>query len=256
MEIFYADIATKLMTVLWPLIRIGSALMTAPIFTAESANTRVRLILTITLTVLIFPLQDWPIIDPISPAGMGALLNEIAIGTLMGFSLQIVSSAVMLAGQAISATMGLSMATFLDPTSGQVPVLSEFFTIMSTLIFLGMGGHILFISLLADSFNLLPVGQSIIGLKSINALLAWSSMLFIGALMISIPVITALLLINVGLGVVTRAAPSLNIFSVGLPATIATGFIMLIFSMSGIGTRLVWLWQQSFEKLHTILGVH
>jgi flagellar biosynthetic protein FliR len=255
MNVFSADIIAKFLTVLWPLIRITTALMTAPVFSAEAANVRVRLMFAIALTALIYPTRDWPVIDPVSPAGLSAIFNEIAIGAIMGFTLQIIASALIIAGQAISATMGLSMANLLDPNSGNVPVLSEFLMIMSTLIFLGMGGHILFVTVIAESFNALPTGQSLLSLASVSGMLAWSSMLFLGALLVSLPVISAILLINAGLGIVTRAAPSLNIFSVGLPATIIAGFIMLIISMTGIGNRMVWLWQQGFEKIHTILGI-
>ena len=111
------------------------------------------------------------------------------------------------------------------------------------------------VSILLDSFTLLPVGQSLIDLTAIGNLLRWSSMMFLGALLISLPVVASLLLINVGLGVVTRAAPSLNIFAVGFPAMIVAGFLLLLVSMGGTVNRIEWLWLQGFAKVRELLGI-
>jgi flagellar biosynthetic protein FliR len=82
----------------------------------------------------------------------------------------------------------------------------------------------------------------------------WSSMIFLGGLLLSLPVMVALLFINIGLGVVTRAAPSLNIFAVGFPAMIIAGFLVLLVSMDSIGARIGWLWVQGFDTLRALLG--
>ena len=118
-----------------------------------------------------------------------------------------------------------------------------------------MGGHLLIVSILFDSFTMLPVGQHLLTLESIHSLLVWGSMIFLGALLIALPLMASLLLINLGLGVVTRAAPSLNIFVVGLPATILAGFLLMIISLDSITNRIQWIWLQSFTKIREILGL-
>ena len=145
-------------------------------------------------------------------------MNQIAIGIVMGMSLQVIVAALVVAGQAVSATMGLSMANLLDPTLGNVPLLSQFLMIMGSLIFLDLGGHLLVINSVIDSFKLLPIGQSLLGVEVIGKLIAWSSMMFLGGVLIALPVMVSMLLVNIGVGIMTRAAPSLNIFSVGFPA--------------------------------------
>jgi flagellar biosynthesis protein FliR len=254
MTLLAADIIAKFYTFMWPLARITAALMTVPVLSVEAANTRVRLMLSLALTVLVFPMFQWPTIDPMSSRGLLTLFNEIAIGVLTGFTLQVVTSALLVAGQSISASMGLSMASLLDPNFGNVPVISQLFLIMGTLIFLGIGGHLLLISIILDSFRMLPVGESLIGLNAVRNLLAWSSMIFLGSLMIALPVMATLVLINIGLGVVTRAAPSLNIFAVGFPAMIIAGFLVLYISLGSAGNRIQWLWMQGFSKVREILG--
>lgn len=191
-----ADIIEKFYTFLWPLTRISAVLMTAPLFSAESANARIRLMLALVITYMVYPLMDWPKLDPLSPAGLIALLNQVVIGIVMGISLQMIVSAVVVAGQAVSVTMGLSMANLMDPTLGNVPVLSQFFLIMGSLLFFDLGGHILLIQTVIDSFTLLPIGGSLISVEAVGKLITWSSMMFLGGVLIALPVMVSLLLVN------------------------------------------------------------
>jgi flagellar biosynthetic protein FliR len=250
-----ADIIEKFYTFLWPLTRIGAVIMTAPLFATESANARLRLMLTLVVTYMVYPLLDWPRLDPLSASGLIALLNQVAIGIVMGVSLQIIVSAMVVAGQAVSATMGLSMANLMDPTLGNVPVLSQFLLIMGSLVFLDLGGHILVIQSVIDSFTLLPIGSALISVETIGKLITWSSMMFLGGVLIALPVMVSLLLVNIGVGIMTRAAPSLNIFSVGFPAMLAAGYVILLVCVGSMSERIRWLWQQGFSHMRDILGM-
>lgn len=250
-----ADIVEKFYTFLWPLTRIGAALMTAPLFASEAGNARLRIMLALTVSFMVYPLLEWPRLDPLSPDGLLALLDQIATGIVMGLSLQIVVAALVIAGQAISSTMGLSMANLMDPTLGSVPVLSQFMLIMGSLVFLDFGGHLMLIGSLIDSFNLLPVGKSLFTTEGAGKMIAWSSMMFLGGVLIALPVMASLLLVNIGVGIMTRAAPSLNIFSVGLPAMLVAGYILLMICIGSMGGRIHWLWNLAFSRLREILGM-
>jgi flagellar biosynthetic protein FliR len=166
-----------------------------------------------------------------------------------------VVGAVVVAGQSIAAAMGLSMANMIDPNMGNVPTISQLLIVMSSLIFVGFGGHAIMLGLILESFHSLPIGTSIMNQAVYGRVLQWSSMVFLGAVLMALPVMVALLFINVGLGVVTRAAPSLNIFAVGFPAMIMAGFVILIISMDSIGGRINWLWVQGFSVVREVLGV-
>ncbi len=255
MTLLTADIIAMFYTVIWPLTRITAALMTMPFLSVEAANARIRLTLAVALTALVMPMFEWPVIDPLTGHGLITLVNEIAIGIFIGLTLQIVTSALLLAGQYISSSMGLSIATLIDPTFGNVPTIAQFLIILGALIFFALGGHLIMISVLVDSFSLLPVGKPILDLQSIRNLLQWSSMMFLGALLIALPVMAALILINIGMGVVTRAAPSLNIFVVGFPAMIFAGFLLIFVSMGVTGNRIELLWLQGFSKVREVLGI-
>jgi len=204
---------------------------------------------------MVYPLVDWPIIDPYSAAGLREIFNQVLIGTVMGMILQIVNGALVVGGQAVSGAMGLGMANMVDPNMGNVPVISQFFIICSTLIFMGMGGHVLVISLLLESFKTLPIGQMLAPDMLMAVLLQWSTMMFLGALLLALPIMVSLLFVNIGVGVITRAAPALNIFAVGFPAMILVGMVLLATSMTSIGYRIQWLWQESFNVVGQALGV-
>ena len=255
MDILATEIVKGLYAFLWPFLRISALLLTAPMFSTAAVPRRIRILIGVALTAFIYPLVEWPAVDPISAPGLLEIVNQIFIGCIMGLVLQIVVAAVVLAGQAISNAVGLSMATLIDPSLGNVPVLSQFLLIMAVLIFVGTGGHLLLVGILLKSFAAVPVGDSMLDQATWGRLIAWSSMIFTGGLLLSLPVMAALLLINAGLGVVTRAAPSLNIFAVGFPAMLLTGIVVCVLSMESIGLRLQWLWVQGFSTLSDLMGV-
>jgi flagellar biosynthetic protein FliR len=183
------------------------------------------------------------------------LANQITIGILMGLMLQVVLAAVATGGQAIAGSMGLSMAQMMDPNLGNVPVVASFLVILASLIFLGLGGHVLLMELLIQSFEMLPIGQGLLSLNAIGQLLGWSAMMFLGAVLLALPLLVILLAVNLGLGVVVRAAPTLNIFAVGFPAMILAGMLMLYILMGAMGGRMQWLWNAAFGQIRIVLGV-
>ena len=255
MTLLAADIVERFYTFLWPMLRISAMLLTAPIFSLDALTLPIRIMLALVLTFFIYPMVDWPVLDPISAIGFFEIVNQLFIGAMMGLMLQVAIGAIVLAGQTIAGSMGLSMASMYDPNVGNVPVISQFLVSLSTMIFLGFGGHVIMISMIMDSFTALPIGQSVLNQASFAKVVAWSSMMFLGAVLIALPVMISLLFINIGLGIITRAAPSLNIFSVGFPASIAAGFLILIISLESIIGRMRWLWTQAFLHARDLVGL-
>lgn len=255
MNIAAIDIVERFYAFMWPMLRISALLLAAPVFSLSALTVRIRVLLALALSVMVYPLFTWPDIDPLSPAGLLEICNQLLIGGFMGLALQIVTAAVVVAGQTISNSMGLSMASLIDPNLGNVPVVAQFLLILSTLIFVSLGGHTMLLALILESFATLPVGSSLFGPQAYAQLVSWSSMIFLGALLTALPVMVTLLFISIGLGVVTRAAPSLNIFSVGLPATIVVGFVVLLLSLANIGSRIQWLWLQGLLQIRSLAGL-
>ena len=136
MNLLVNDIVERFYGFLWPMLRISALMLSAPVFSLRALNLRLRILLALALTWMIFPLYSWPRLDPLSAVGLLEVFNQIAIGLLMGLSLQIITAAILLAGQSVSNAMGLSIANMMDPNLGNVPVIAQFLLILSTLIFL------------------------------------------------------------------------------------------------------------------------
>jgi flagellar biosynthesis protein FliR len=255
LSLLAADVVERFLTMLWPMARISALLLVAPVLSLDAVTLRIRIALALVLTVFVYPLFDWPVIDPTTAPGLLELVNQITIGILMGLILQVVLAAVATGGQAIAGSMGLSMAQMIDPNLGNVPVVASFLVILASLIFLGLGGHVLLLELLIQSFEMLPIGQGLLSLNAVGALLGWSSMIFLGAVLLALPMLVILLAVNLGLGVVVRAAPTLNIFAVGFPAMILVGMLMLYVLMGAIGGRMQWLWSAAFAQVRAVLGL-
>ena len=149
--------------------------------------------------------------------------------------------------------MGLSLANMIAHTLGNLPVGSKFFTIIGTFVFFSIGGHLIVFAVLLESFTLFPIGKSLMTQDVLGKMTAWGAMMFVSALLISLPVVITLPFVNIGVGFVTRAAPSLQLFSVGLPAILLSGFVILWMAVPSIVNRISWLWVQTFSQMRGML---
>ena len=232
-EIEIGPMIEILSTYVWPFVRIGAFLMVMPLVGGNFVPLRVRLLLAIGLTIVIAPaLPATATQEVLSAAGLVTMIQEIGIGVAMGFLVQLVFDALALGGQVIGMSMGLGFAVFLDRVNGvNVPVLGQLFLMLGMLIFLALDGHLSMIQLLAQSFHAWPVAESGLTVPIVAELLAWTSNLFVFALKIALPAITALLVVNLSFGVMSRAAPTLNLFAVGFPVAMLLGFVVIFLNM-------------------------
>ncbi|WP_019556704.1 flagellar biosynthetic protein FliR [Thiomicrorhabdus arctica] len=213
----------------YPFVRIGAMLSILPIYGIRAVPVQVKLFLTIFITMAAAPsLALPPPVDPFTLQGILFIVQQILIGLAMGVVFLVVFQAFVVAGHMIAIGMGLAFASMVDPGTGsQAPVVSQYYTIIATLLFLALNGHLLVIQVVVDSFEYLPIGTSFLTRDSLLLIVEFGSYMFSAGILIALPAITALLLINVAFGVVTRAAPALNIFAVGFPVTLLTGLVML-----------------------------
>jgi flagellar biosynthetic protein FliR len=212
---------------LWPLIRVGAFFMVAPVIGTQMVPMRIRLILTLLVTMAIAPhLSGLPQVDALSPASVVMVAQNVLIGIALAFFLQLMLQVFVMMGQIVAMQMGLGFASLNDPTNGVVvTVVSQFYLFLATLLFLAMNGHLVMIDVLVESFYTLPVTDGIGG--GLMALVGQGSWLFAAATLMSLPAITALLIINCTLGVMTRAAPQLNIFAIGFPMMLVLGLFII-----------------------------
>jgi flagellar biosynthetic protein FliR len=234
------DILRWVVSLVWPFVRISAMLLVMPVFGARQINTRVRLGLGLLLAWMIAPqLPEVPAIDPLSVGGVVVAIEQLLIGISMGFIFTLVFSAINQAGEAIALSMGLGFASAVDPVGGiQVPMISQYLSILATLIFLAMNGHLVLFDLLLKSFETFPIGVAGPDRDDLWYLVSFGSQMFAAALLIALPAVASLLLVNLAMGVVTRAAPQLNIFAVGFPITIFIGFFIVLLTLPSLTARI------------------
>jgi flagellar biosynthetic protein FliR len=183
------------------------------------------------------------------------MMQEIAIGVAIGFSLQLIFDAITLGGQVIAMSMGLGFAIFVDQTRGvNIPVLSQLFMLLAMLVFLALDGHLTLIQLVADSFRLLPIASGGLNTAAIGGILEWSSQLFAVATRIALPAISALIVVNLSFGVMSRAAPTLNLFAVGFPVAMLLGFVVIFLNLATLQEIVALMLTDAWAMLSRLLG--
>ncbi|WP_194788059.1 flagellar biosynthetic protein FliR [Pseudomonas sp. UFMG81] len=224
LELTDTQIGTWVATFILPMFRVAALLMTMPIIGTKMLPARIRLYVALAITVVIVPgLPPLPEIDPLSLHGVLLCAEQVIVGALFGFSLQMLFQAFVVAGQVVAVQMGMAFASMVDPANGvNVAVVSQFMTMLVSVLFLLMNGHLVALEILTESFTTLPVGHALVvnHFWEMAGRLGW----VLGAgLLLILPAIAALLVVNIAFGVMTRAAPQLNIFSIGFPLTLVLG---------------------------------
>jgi flagellar biosynthesis protein FliR len=239
----------------FPFARIGACLMVAPVFGARFVPARTRVVLAVALTALVVPLLPAPSIAPFSGEGFVVVAQQLLIGVALGFALQVVFDALGLAGQLLANSMGLSFAFNVDPLRGSsTAALGQLYIILATLVFLALGGHLALIQVLVDGFTPMPVGAGL-PREGLWAIVLWGGTLFSGAISIALPGVTALLIVNLAFGVMSRAAPSLNLFAVGFPISLIVGLVVVLAGMGPLVEGITQLIGQGLQFLRDLSGV-
>ena len=226
---------------LFATLRIGSFLLTSPLFGARFVLLPVRILISVSLTIMVVTLNPvLPSIELIgSFRGLVIAFTELVIGISAGLILTIFFAAASLAGEKIAASSGLSMATAVDPTSGSSsPVMAQILTLFLLVIFMSLDGHLVVIRTLIESYEFLPIGGIIKTEPIISAGINAAGLMFTSATLIMLPFAVVLLLLQISIGVITRSAPTLNLFSFAFPITMLAVFFIVYLSMASIGNGL------------------
>ena len=249
-----AELNTWVASFLWPLTRILGLISVAPLFGNVSVPARVKIGLGAMLAIIIAPtVPALPATDPMSLAGLLILLQQLVIGVSMGLAMRIAFAGVEMAGAITGMTMGLGFATFYDPQSrGQSSVISQFLALLMMMIYLATDIHLVLLSTLAESFVSLPISSAAISGAGFEQVANWGGRIFSAGVQLSLPIVAALLITNMALGILTRAAPQLNIFGIGFPITIGVGFLMIALTLPYLTTPMVRLLEEAIEAIQRI----
>jgi flagellar biosynthetic protein FliR len=238
------------------MLRIGGFVLTAPIASETLIPGRIKIVMSLALAFLMAPLVQVPAaLSIFSGTGVLAAVQELLIGVAIGLVVQLAFDGLIFAGQTISMTMGLGFATLVDPQHGaNTTVLGQMFMIFGILTYLAINGHLVLLGALAESFQTLPIGAAHVDKNFLLSVAVWGARVFESGLLIALPAVIALVIVNLALGVVTRAAPQLNLFGIGFTITMLCGFFVLIVGLEGIMTSISSLINGALAAVAELIG--
>ncbi len=256
MSFGFGAVEGELWRLLFVMTRIGAALLAAPIFGAATVPMQLRVAISAAISVLVcawVPVQVPPAL--LSLAGLLTMANEVLIGLALGFVLQLSFAAPIIAAEQIGGAMGMSIASTADPMSGaHSPAMGQYFTVLLTVIFLGLGGHLQWLRLVVESYTALPPGGGWFGPERAQQVASLAGDMFIAAIAIGLPVTLVLLLVQLFTAVLSRSAPSLNLFALGLPVGVLAGIAALVAAAPLAADQLADLSQEAVGHVAALLA--
>ncbi|TLM79970.1 flagellar biosynthetic protein FliR [Microbulbifer harenosus] len=254
-DISYAQLHAWLVVFLWPFVRISGFLMAAPLLGHRAAPVRVKIGLAALLAFVIAPnLPALPAVPIWSWAGLGIMVEQTLIGAAIGLVLRVMFAVVQAAGDFIGLQMGLAFATFVTPDGVNTMVLSRFLHLIAMMVFLAVDGHLIVIDTLAASFHTLPIGYSGLNPAGFEMLARFGGTIFSAGLILALPMVAALLVVNLSLGILNRSAPQLTVFSIGFPVSLTLGLLLLLMLMTDLGRFLQLLFEQGLGTIQQLLA--
>ncbi|WP_310598472.1 flagellar biosynthetic protein FliR [Aeromonas aquatica] len=222
----------------WPFLRLSGAFAVLPLLGYPLIPVQVRVLLALLIALVAAPLlPSMPLVDPLSPHAILLSLEQLILGSMMALFPVCLIQVLVLVGELLSMQMGLSMARMNDPVNGlAIPVLGSFFSTLGLLLYASMNGHLVMLEMLVESFRIWEVGRGLFAVDSASLIQLFSWMLAAG-LMLSMPAMVAMYLVNFTFGVLSKVAPSLNIFVLGFPMALLCGLFCILLTISGLPDR-------------------
>ncbi len=249
-----AQLNTLVAAYLWPMTRILGVMALAPLYNNGDIPAPIKIGLSFLLALIVAPaVPAVAAADPMSMTGLLILAQQMVIGLGLGLVMRMAFAAAEMAGTITGLTMGLGFATFFDPQSeGQSSAISQFFALLMIMIYLAANLHLVVLSTLVDSFQTMPISTHAFEGNSLQLLAAWGGRIFSSGLQLSLPLVAALLITNLALGILTRAAPQLNLFGIGFPVTMSVGFVMIALTLPYMTTPLLSLMEEAINVMQKI----
>ena len=236
-------------------LRVGSFFLASPLFGYRIIPLQVRIIISFAISFIIFNNVVMPDIESLAGFSLlSVILVELLIGLTSGILLTILFSASSLAGEKISASTGLALAALVDPESGtQTPVISQVLSLFMIVVFLSLDGHLLALSIIFESYKVLPIGATNINISMLQLGIDAGGLMFKFGALIMLPIVVGITLLNVIIGIVTRSAPSLNLFSFGFPIIMCFAFFLLYVCTITIGSNFSHITNVAVDFIHRLI---
>lgn len=253
-EVDFAQLQLWLTTFFWPFVRLTAFLAASPLWGHDSVPTQAKIGLAVLLAVVLGPnLPPLPAVPLVSWTSLGIVIEQMVIGVAMGLTMRVILAVVQAAGEIIGLQMGLGFATFFAPDTGtNTMILSRLLYMFSLLIFLALDGHLIVLEILAASFTSLPIGQPLDPAAG-AVLVRYAGSILASGLLLAMPLVAALLTINLAMGILNRASPQLTVFSIGFPLTIIVGIVLLMVLMNDLGRFLEGLFGDGLQFMRQLV---
>ena len=244
---------------LWMLamIRPGAAFLAAPVFGTGNVPVQLRLVLALAVGIPAAGAAGMAVPEAgiISLPGFLLIIAEVIAGLAIGFALQIGFAAALLAGEAISNAMGIAFAAIADPANGTMsPAIGQYLSMLATFLLLATDGHLALIGIIVESYTALPPGNAWLSSETMMGIAQFGGLLFAAGLSIALPVGCALIMVQIMMGMVARSAPTLNLFAVGLPATLLAGVVLLAMATPVMAETIMATMRHSLDNAEAIIG--
>ncbi len=228
-----AQVLAWLTPIVWPFVRVLALFGSLPVFAQRGVPRQVRVALAFFITLCAqVALPPMPTIAFDSAAAALALVQQVLIGLSMGFAVRIVFAAVEFAGEMVGLQMGLNFAGFFNPmTGGEATATSRFYGMAVSWLFIAIGGHLLLIAAVVQSFRAFPVGPEPFAFLHAVGPQRWGTEIFRLGLWLALPMTAMLLFVNLVLGVISRVAQQMNIFAIGFPITLSVGLVGMVLTL-------------------------
>ena len=238
-------------------VRISGIFIVAPIFGSRNVTGRIKASLALIITYIIFPLvfnTNTVIPDQLLPY-LFVVAGELIIGLILGFVSSLIFSAIQMAGQLLDMQIGFGIINIIDPLSGQqAPLVGNFKYILALITFLAINGHHVILSALFASFKLIPISGVVVNVAITSFMVDMVSGMIVLALKISLPILVALLLSDMSLGILARTMPQMNIFVVGVPGKILIGIFVLSVALPFYIYFLEMAFDGMYKNMFTVLS--
>lgn len=254
-EVTFAQLHGWLVALLWPFMRITSFLVASPLWGHSSVPNQAKIGLALLITMVVAPvLPPMPDVPIVSWAGFGLVVEQMLIGVAIGLVMHVVFAVVQAAGEFIGLQMGLAFATFFDSGSGtNTAILSRIFFMITLLMFLALGGHLMVLEALVMSFYSLPIGVGSFNPAAFEMLVRYGGTIFVSGMSLALPLVGSLLIINLALGILNRSAPQLTVFNIGFPTSLTVGIFLLGVLMTDMGRFLQRLFSNGLNFMHQLI---
>ena len=254
-EITFAQLHGWLVILLWPFVRILAFFSAAPLWGHSSVPNQAKIGLAFLITFVIAPsLPPMPDVPIMSWAGVGLMAEQILIGIAIGLVMHVVFAVVQAAGEFIGLQMGLAFATFFDTSSGtNSMILSRVFFMITLLLFLALNGHLMVLEAVIYTFHGLPVGIGGFNPGAFEMLVRYGGTIFTAGMSLALPLVGSLLIINLAMGILNRAAPQLTVFNIGFPMSLTMGLVLLMVLMTDMSRFLQVLFSNGIQFIYALI---